>query len=390
MAAAKHLKSLTTIFLDQPPSCLEFCPTAPDYFVVGTYLLTEVESTSGHQTKTGTLKLFKLDPSSFELENVQSIELSHAVFDLHFSPNNGSIFGIATSAGTFELYSIDTSNGTPVIALKSTIRVHNDPGVPALYFDWAPKALTARRDCETLAFAVSFSDGTVSIFYTNPPEYTISEDSLSKVSFSGSLSEIWDVKLTASSDEAPVLYFGDDFSTLRTIEFDADGELTDEEFPNKIKEFSDKGKLHGAGVTAILPLFNERGGTTLLTGSYDEYIRVYRYQGRGTVLAEKCLGGGVWRLKLLDTETASSTGDICYLVLASCMHAGARILRIRRRLSDPEDVEGFWSIEVLAEFSEHESMNYASDMWRGGGGPESGMLCVSSSFYDKRLCVWKL
>lgn len=60
---------MTTLFLDQPPSCLEFCPTAPDYFVVGTYLLTEIgQGAETHQQKkTGTLKLFKLDTTSFQL-----------------------------------------------------------------------------------------------------------------------------------------------------------------------------------------------------------------------------------------------------------------------------------------------------------------------------------
>ena len=62
--------SLVTVFLDQPPSCLEFYPTAPDYFVVGTYLLSETtqdESSTPRQTKTGTLKLFRLGPCCFDL-----------------------------------------------------------------------------------------------------------------------------------------------------------------------------------------------------------------------------------------------------------------------------------------------------------------------------------
>lgn len=328
-------------------------------------------------------------------ENIQSIELPHAVFDLHFSPSNGGMFGIVNSAGTFETYSIETPNGTPTIVHGSSIRVHDDPSIPALYFDWAPRTLTTQRDAKTTAFAVSFSDGTVSIFHTNPPGYAINEDSVTKESFSGSLMEIWDVKLTTTGNpggETPLLFFGDDFATLRAFEFDADGGWIGE-FPAKTKEFSDKGKLHEAGVTAILPLLHDGGGTTLLTGSYDEYIRVYRYQGRGSVLAEKRLGGGVWRLKVLKTEHSTSTGDRSYLILASCMHAGARVLRIS--CTSPEEER--WDIEVLAEFSEHESMNYASDMWRGGSveaGTESGdgekdLFFVSSSFYDKRLCVWK-
>lgn len=56
--------SVTTIFLDQPPSCLEFCPEIPDHFVVGTYLLSETKNADGEtlQSKTGSVQLWKLDP----------------------------------------------------------------------------------------------------------------------------------------------------------------------------------------------------------------------------------------------------------------------------------------------------------------------------------------
>lgn len=60
----QHPKSATTVFLDQPPSCLEFCPDLADHFVVGTYLLSEAKQEDGgtQQTKTGSVQLWKLDP----------------------------------------------------------------------------------------------------------------------------------------------------------------------------------------------------------------------------------------------------------------------------------------------------------------------------------------
>jgi len=61
-------KSETTVFLDQPPSCLEFCPEIPDHFVVGTYLLSETKTEDGiEQTKTGSVQLWKLDPATSSL-----------------------------------------------------------------------------------------------------------------------------------------------------------------------------------------------------------------------------------------------------------------------------------------------------------------------------------
>ena len=72
-----------------------------------------------------------------------------------------------------------------------------------------------------------------------------------------------------------------------------------------------------------------------------------------------------------------------YTILASCMHAGARIVRIQA------DDEGNWSIEVLAKFEEHKSMNYGSDAQPEASGYSGPRIIVSTSFYDKLLCLWR-
>jgi diphthine methyl ester acylhydrolase len=64
------LPSIATAFLDQPPSCLEFCPVDPSYFVVGTYLLSETQADGDGevvQTKTGSLQLWRLDTVALRL-----------------------------------------------------------------------------------------------------------------------------------------------------------------------------------------------------------------------------------------------------------------------------------------------------------------------------------
>lgn len=62
------------------------------------------------------------------------------------------------------------------------------------------------------------------------------------------------------------------------------------------------------------------------------------------------------------------------------MHAGARIVEIRK------DGDGQWQIEVLAKFEEHKSMNYGSDVQPGAGTLKT---IISTSFYDKLLCLWR-
>ncbi len=62
------------------------------------------------------------------------------------------------------------------------------------------------------------------------------------------------------------------------------------------------------------------------------------------------------------------------------MHAGTRIVKMTRENDDD------WCFHVLAKFEEHQSMNYGSDVQPGSY--SSKKTIVSTSFYDKRMCLW--
>ena len=64
------------------------------------------------------------------------------------------------------------------------------------------------------------------------------------------------------------------------------------------------------------------------------------------------------------------------------MHAGSRVVR----LCKGQHREREWTFEVVAKFEEHQSMNYGSDVQPGDGQLKS---IVSTSFYDKLLCLWQ-
>ena len=66
------------------------------------------------------------------------------------------------------------------------------------------------------------------------------------------------------------------------------------------------------------------------------------------------------------------------------MHAGSRVLRLQ------SDGDGTWQFDVIAQFTEHQSMNYASDFQPCSGEEGRTRTVVSTSFYDKLLCVWKV
>ncbi len=130
----------------------------------------------------------------------------------------------------------------------------------------------------------------------------------------------------------------------------------------------------------------------MLTGSYDELIRVYAIDppspdtcGARTarLLAKQNLGGGVWRLRLLGPVRDDGTCRWRFRILASCMHAGARIVEVK------EDADGNCLVAVVARFEEHKSMNYGSD-FRPGLPESKNVVCVSTSFYDRLLCLWEV
>lgn len=207
--------------------------------------------------------------------------------------------------------------------------------------------------------------------------------------------EAWTIawSTTNALDGSPYLYSGGDDSALsvHTVHDMLHMATPDTKLSAQIEyePTSRDVKTHGAGVTSILPLVaeSERDRETLLTGSYDEFLRVLVPQlpGRRTaLLVEKRLGGGVWRLKQLGSSQTSLADGKKFKILASCMHAGVKVVEVSCSTA------GNWSIKVLGCFDEHSSMNYASDAREENDDSFKSRMYISSSFYDKRLCVWEM
>lgn len=80
------------------------------------------------------------------------------------------------------------------------------------------------------------------------------------------------------------------------------------------------------------------------------------------------------------------------------MHVGTRIVQVIReekKKKDDDDGQDEWRFHVLAKFEEHESMNYGSDVQpelkekkKEREEKERKKKIVSTSFYDRRLCLW--
>ncbi|ROW01808.1 hypothetical protein VPNG_07818 [Cytospora leucostoma] len=475
------ISSSQSMQLDLPPSCVEFCPAHPSYFLVGTYNLQkeengdndegdaggpkskeddneepgEAEEAAGKrsQTRTGSIMVFQL--LNGKARRIQTISQPSAVFDLHFAPqtDRGDICAAVSSTGTITLLRLSpgqpssTSTETETAVLQplspSGLKIQNsDENALLTYFAWHPTIpglMAVTTNTGKVQFVRIDEDYQTATALGSPAiehgaelcrgyqslddsERPVIEEPMEAwfVAFSG----LWEE--STQSNEPLLLstvFSGGDDSSLRLRSYrlagidesdtnKASDDDSEEGFNEESAEDLDDGPVryhyagkaitgHNAGVTAILPLpfTMSEGSQVVLTGSYDDHLRVWaitpphKNYGRPKtrLLAEENLGGGVWRLKVIEElSSMSGTGPWTAVVLASCMHAGARVIRIRGGADLGQELE----IEVLAKFEEHKSMNYGSDYSRVEGtlardGVKSEVVCVSTSFYDRLLCVWK-
>lgn len=199
---------------------------------------------------------------------------------------------------------------------------------------------------------------------------------------------------TSSSEDTFELFSGGDDSALRYASCDRipeEGNLSGTRVDYQLLPLGANTKSHGAGVVAILPLRVVEDGTNAgiytklyVTGSYDDNIRLFSSQNPRSPLVESNLGGGVWRLKLIDMDQQDPSDGKAWRarILVSCMHAGVRVVELIK------SVTGEWEFRVIGRFEEHKSMNYGSDFVHDVVADE--LTVVSTSFYDKLLCLWKL
>ncbi|KAH0609432.1 uncharacterized protein H6S33_012918 [Morchella sextelata] len=304
----------------EPPSCVQFSPQDPTLVTLGTYFL-NASAADLSSKKTGHLCLYSVTPDEgFTL--LQS-HPTQAILDLKFSPHSPDTLALAHSLGQVSVWTLSER----ALTLKALFTPFPED-VLVLSLTFSPTS----RD----TLAVTLSTGEVA---------TVSLESGEVVErWAPHTLEAWTCVFTP---DGRGVYSGADDSVVCLWDVAGGSEA-----------WRDR-RSHGAGVTAVLPVGGEGA---VLTGSYDEGLRAFEVRGgrRGVVGEVRVEGGGVWRLAWM--------GEGQKRVLASCMHAGTRVV----------DVEG---LEVVAGWVEGESMNYGSDVTADG-------RVVSCSFYDKRLSLW--
>lgn len=483
-----EVKEYTTRTADQEICAVEICPAHPEYMIIGTYSLVKNEDRRDYeaQTRRGTLQVtpvaatFQAKYAGMLPPHLDRVDFPCAVLDLHFHPADSTLAGVATSNAQIRFFRFIKHGDvlgrrviTKLLPLgTATVSDPDEHGLIPLVtqFTWFPETRThgvsGIDDVQEVIFAATTSFGDTKIVKTALPALRDLFDERSTQPSSPELDvevtvvdvhkhdlEAWTVAVVtlgskSTSLSAPstrlILSGGDDSALIASM-VDATSTSTPEDLANGILPLWKDQRTHNAGVVSILPLpqIQGQGAHTgggiipVVTGSYDEFIRIYEldattYPYRAKLQTDLRLNGGVWRLKLLDqyssvnsnrqcnrqsNSTSTATTSITNttapnqrhqqqqhhhtLILASLMHGGAAILRLTYTVttsqsssSSPPPSPDSWTITPLATFrAGHESMVYCCDAWREDPDPSSKphsytYTVVSTSFYDMKICTW--
>lgn len=124
-------------------------------------------------------------------------------------------------------------------------------------------------------------------------------------------------------------------------------------------------KAHTAGVTSILSFDQNR----LITGSYDETLRIFDTRNWRQPLYGLMLFGGIWRIKPSKSERT--------MLLCACMYKNFSVCRLNEDATEAN---------LVAELTKHESICYGAD-WAPTKLSNGNQIMATCSFYDKKLCL---
>lgn len=124
-------------------------------------------------------------------------------------------------------------------------------------------------------------------------------------------------------------------------------------------------KSHVAGVTSFLSYAEH----CLISGSYDESLRIFDTRSLRQPVTDLQLDGGIWRIKPSKCDRN--------LLLCACMYKNFTLCHINSEKSD---------LTIVGEFTKHANICYGAD-WAPGRLSNRSQVMVTCSFYDKLLCI---
>ncbi|XP_059059171.1 diphthine methyltransferase isoform X1 [Achroia grisella] len=323
---------------------VEWCPIEGyrNVLVCGTYQLEKKEEDQecSEQTRLGRIYLFIIDKNTTELSPIQTVNTS-GILDQKWCyqmVQDHPVLAVVTSQGFIQLYHLLKENNT--ISLKLWTDLSLSENTIALSVDWS----TNRIPSEEPLLVVSDSHGAITAL-------KVTANGLQSIgAWKGHDFEAWITAFNYWS--ADTFYSGGDDCIFKVY---------DMRMPDNAIALN---RRHEAGVTSIRSHVEVEH--QLLTGSYDEKVRLWDARNLKQCVTETDVNGGVWRLKFHPYKPTS--------ILAACMYGGFRILLLEEQ-----------AITVVCEYLGHDSIAYGAD-WQYS----EDSLVATCSFYDCKLHIGEI
>uniref|UniRef100_A0A182JQF1 methylated diphthine methylhydrolase n=1 Tax=Anopheles christyi TaxID=43041 RepID=A0A182JQF1_9DIPT len=345
-----NIETIATYDTEQPADSIEWCPHGgwEDIFVCGTYQHERDEEPSSANRK-GRILLHRFgapdaDTTDDSLTLLQTIERS-AVLDQKWNPRVNNQLAAAGADGTVAIYALTDTTGPVQLEPKATAKLAGDEtenrNLLALALDWSPDGnRIVVSDSHGCVEMLSFENGLQTVHSWKVHSY-----------------EAWTCAFSRHNEN--IVFSGGDDCFLCAHDVRCPCEPI----------MKGKNKTHSAGVTSLLS-FPEREHI-LLTGSYDEYIRLFDERQLKCSISELPLDGGVWRIRSNPLREPEA-------ILCACMYHNFSVVQL-----SADD-----SFALVGVYGEHESICYGCDWQQVGKGYRSGRNVIATcSFYDHKLCV---
>lgn len=362
------------VVLDLQPDSVEWCPNLGLHngFAVGSYQLNEATG-----ARSGKLYWYEANPEvvggMWQLQPGPESACS-GIFDMRWAPpisQQPALLALALADGMLKLVappeggnhskerqgagssldlscSVEAAGSSEQFGWTDVASIDVASGM-ILTVDWG------RHPSHQRIAVVSTSTGYLATVETAEAELCVSHV------WHGHDLEAW--VIAASHHQAGLLFSGSDDCKLKGWDLRA---------PTNMPSFVNS-REHGSGVCCIQssPTLEH----LLVTGSYDEYVRMWdlRMMSRPSCTSKVSTGGGVWRLKWHPSDPL--------LLLASCMHNGFAVVSLSQDSTAA-------TISVSEKYEHQKTLGYGGD-WCHTATAEIPTLVATCSFYDRLLHLWE-
>ena len=357
-----------------PADSVECCPTVTKgtdgeetrLLACGTYAL---DAESG--TKSGAVRLYRVvSTTQGSIASYLGALGSKAVFEIRWAFPN--ILGVVTANSTLDIYRIDasssfaadsdesstaTEHAVELVASKSVgSDVLDCVHYTAIDFDGDKRESTTPGT----SAIVSQSDGRMTLWSLDDGALRHRSRWLAHAYTGSAPAEIWCTVF--DERDKRLVWSGADDCKLKSWDLRTPCRSAASETPQRV---------HEMGVTSVRTL--EQNPSILVTGSYDERVRLFDVRNLRRPISTAAVDGGVWQLRTVPIPSAPKAVGIA----AACMRGGVSVLDLTTsglavRASNAFSNALMYGIEHLGTFA------------------AGSIQMVSCSFYEHELHFWSV